>query len=86
MCLNTLRRKKRGTDLRFKNSVPADVYFDLLEKVKGKKEFKDYNLIYAIFSKSGFEPRLLELAQGNDKLILIDKTEVVITIDNCTRG
>jgi AAA+ ATPase superfamily predicted ATPase len=70
----------------YENPVPADVYFDLLEKVKGKKEFKDYNLIYAIFSKSGFEPRLLELAQGNDKLILIDKTEVVIPIDNCTRG
>jgi len=63
-----------------KNPVDADVYFDLLKKVENnneiKKVYKGYKIIYGVFSKSGFKPRLLDLTQSNPNLILIDKDEI----------
>lgn len=61
--------------------VDAPVYFALSEKVKASTEiqtaFKGYQLIYGVFSKSGFTQRLLELAQGNPQLLLINEEHII---------
>lgn len=61
--------------------VDAPVYFALNEKVRAsteiQKAFKGYQTIYGVFSKSGFTPRLLELAQGNPQLLLINEDQVI---------
>ncbi|MEE5993968.1 MAG: ATP-binding protein [Oscillospiraceae bacterium] len=53
----------------YENPVPADVYFDLKKKCESVPEFQGYEIIYGIFSKSGFEPRLKELQNENLHLI-----------------
>ena len=61
--------------------VDAPVYFALSEKVRASTEiqmtFKDYRIIYGVFSKSGFTQRLSELAQETPQLILINEEQVV---------
>lgn len=61
--------------------VDAPVYFALCEKVQASTEiktvFNGYQIIYGVFSKSGFTNRLLELAQGNPQLILINEDQVL---------
>jgi hypothetical protein len=42
----------------------------LQEKCKSQ-EFAGYDIIYGLFSKSGFSARLKEMAKDNDKLVLI---------------
>lgn len=61
----------------YEKPVGMHVYSDLLKKCECIPEFKGYKVIYAIFSKSGFEDRLKEIAKGNDEVILIDKEDVV---------
>ena len=60
--------------------VEVDVYFDLKNKVEENKElqetYKDYNCLFGIFSKSGFTPRLEDVAKENQTLLLIDKDEI----------
>lgn len=55
--------------------VDISVYVSLQEKVYGSSEltkaFKGFRVIYGLFSKSGFESRLLEIAKSNPDLILI---------------
>lgn len=55
--------------------VDAPVYFELKEKVANSKEvfkaFPGYEVIYGIFSKSGFSPRLTDIAKENACLVLI---------------
>lgn len=61
--------------------VDATVYFKLKQKVDESAEilntFKDYKIIYGVFSKSGFKQRLLELASENDHLLLINENTVL---------
>jgi len=61
--------------------VDAPVYFSLSEKVRAsaeiRKVFKGYQTICGVFSKSGFTQRLLELAQGNPQLLLINEDQVI---------
>ena len=61
--------------------VDAPVYFTLAEKVRCSTEiqtaFKGYQIIYGVFSKSGFTQRLLEQAQGNPQLLLINEDQVI---------
>lgn len=57
--------------------VDAPVYFSLKEKVSNaagiKKAFPGYEVIYGIFSKSGFTGRLLDAARENTSLLLINE-------------
>jgi AAA+ ATPase superfamily predicted ATPase len=61
--------------------VDADVYFDLQKKVIGCQElqnaFGDYEVIYGVFSKSGFTDRLLDVAQGNKGVRLINEDKMI---------
>lgn len=61
----------------YEKTVPADVYFDLQKKCTTITEFKGYELVYGVFSKSGFEPRLLEISAENENLYLVDNGELV---------
>ncbi len=57
--------------------VDADVYFDLLKKSETILDLKDYPKFYAIFSKSSFTNRLLDLAKSNSNIVLINCGELV---------
>lgn len=55
--------------------VDASVYFALKEKVDNaaeiRKSFPKYNIIYGLFSKSGFTKRMLDIAKENPNILLI---------------
>lgn len=55
--------------------VDAPVYFALKEKVDNaaeiRKSFPKYNVIYGLFSKSGFTKRMLDIAKENPNILLI---------------
>ena len=55
--------------------VDAPVYFALKEKVDNaaeiRKSFPKYNIIYGLFSKSGFTKRMLDIAKENPNILLI---------------
>lgn len=57
-------------------SVDAQVYFSLKEKVENndeiKKGFTGFELIYVLFSKSGFTNRMLDIAKENVDILLIN--------------
>lgn len=61
--------------------VDAPVYFALEEKVEKNAELKaafpGYQVLYGVFSKSGFTQRLLEQAQDNPKLILVQEDHMI---------
>lgn len=61
--------------------VDATVYFSLKEKVENaneiRKAFPGYDVIYGIFSKSGFTDRMLDMANANDSLILIQEDKAL---------
>lgn len=61
--------------------VDAPVYFTLKEKVANasgiKKAYPGYDVIYGVFSKSGFTKRLLDVAKENVGLILINEDSLV---------
>lgn len=57
--------------------VDAQVYFSLKEKVENndeiKKGFTGFELIYGLFSKSGFTNRMLDIAKENADILLINE-------------
>jgi hypothetical protein len=61
--------------------VDVGVYFDLQQKIKNcgelAKTYKDYQYDYGVFSKSGFTKRMLELAELNSELYLVNECAVV---------
>lgn len=61
--------------------VDAPVYFALKEKVANaseiKKAYPRYDVIYGVFSKSGFTQRMLDVAKENAGLILINEDSLV---------
>ncbi len=61
--------------------VDADVYFHLKKKVEASEEiqnaYKDYKILYGVFSKSGFTPRLEALHSANDCLLLINESHIL---------
>ncbi|ETT07660.1 hypothetical protein HMPREF1497_2227, partial [Fusobacterium sp. CM21] len=61
--------------------VDAPVYFDLKEKITNsneiRKTFPGYDIIYGIFSKSGFTQRLVDIAKENQGLFLINNYDVI---------
>ena len=62
--------------------VDAVVYFGLKEKVERasdiKKAFSGYDVIYGIFSKSGFTNRMIDVASENDAVLLLQEDKIVI--------
>jgi hypothetical protein len=42
-----------------------------------RKSFPEYDVIYGIFSKSGFNSRLKELAKETPNLVLINEDKVI---------
>lgn len=61
----------------YKNKeIDISIYSSLIEKSKSS-DFEGYNIIYGLFSKSGFDNRLLEIASKNDNLILINEDKII---------
>ncbi len=62
--------------------VDAPVYFALKEKVDNaaeiRKAFPEYEVIYGVFSKSGFTERMFDIAKQNTKLFLINEDRLVL--------
>ena len=59
--------------------VDVAVYSALQEKGQSKElttAFKGYEIVYGLFSKSGFTDRLVEMAAENSNLILIQEDAV----------
>ena len=60
--------------------VDAPVYFALKEKVVNageiRKAFPGYDVIYGVFSKSGFTQRMLDAAKENPELFLINEDSI----------
>ena len=63
--------------------VDAPVFFALRDKVQASAEiqsaFKGYQFLYGVFSKSGFTPRLLDMAGQNPGLFLINEDKLIQT-------
>lgn len=61
--------------------VDASVYYALFEKVQISTEiqaaFHDYQIIYGVFSKSGFTQRLLDTARKNPQLLLFNEDQMI---------
>jgi len=61
--------------------VDAPVYFALKDKVVNageiKKVYPGYEVIYGVFSKSGFTQRMLDVAKENTGLFLINEDRLV---------
>lgn len=61
--------------------VDAPIYFTLKEKVDNaseiRKSFPKYNVIYGLFSKSGFTKRMLDIAKENPNILLIHEDHLL---------
>lgn len=61
--------------------VDAPVYFSLKEKTDNAKEifktYQGYELIYGLFSKSGFTKRMFDIAKENTDIFLINEDHLV---------
>lgn len=61
--------------------VDAPVYYALEEKVKKSAElqavFPSYQVIYGLFSKSGFTQRMMDQAQGRSDILLIQEDHIL---------
>lgn len=82
MAVDQQNRRIFAGECKYHNKpVDAPVYFALEEKVQKsadlKVAFPGYQVLYGLFSKSGFTLRLLELAQGNPKLILVQENHII---------
>lgn len=61
----------------YEKPVRMRVYSELLKKCGSISEFKNYEVVHAIFSKSGFDKRLEEVAKESNGLILINGENLV---------
>ncbi len=65
------------------HSKPVDVpvFFSLQDKVYASAEihavFKNYQILYGVFSKSGFTQRMLDLSKQNPNLLLIQEDKLI---------
>ena len=59
------------------------LFFALRDKVQVSAEiqsaFKGYQFLYGVFSKSGYTPRLLDMAGQNPSLFLINEDKLIQT-------
>ena len=61
--------------------VDAPVYFSLKEKVDGaaeiRKTYPGYDVIFGLFSKSGFTQRMIDITKENTSIVLINEEHLV---------
>ena len=61
--------------------VDASVYFTLKKKVDNateiRKNFSGYEIIYGLFSKSGFTQRMIDIKNENSKILLINENIII---------
>ena len=77
---NRNRRLFLGECKYHQKPVDVAVYASLQEKAKSldlAKAFKDYEIIYGLFSKSGFTDRLTSIAEENPRLLLIQEDQLL---------
>lgn len=64
-----------------RNPVDAPVYYALKEKVLDageiRKSYPGYDVIYGVFSKSGFAQRMLDAARETSNLVLVNEDNVI---------
>ena len=64
-----------------RNPVDASVYYALKEKVLDageiRKSYPVYDVIYGVFSKSGFTQRMLNAARETSNLVLVNEDNVI---------
>lgn len=82
MAVDQQHRRIFAGECKYHNKpVDAPVYFALEEKVKKSAELKSafpgYQVLYGVFSKSGFTQRLLEQARDHPKLILVQEDHTI---------
>lgn len=82
MAVDTVNKRLFAGECKYHNQpVDADVYFELVKKVDNSSEiksaFKDYTVIYGVFSKSGFTSRMTDINNSNPNLFLINETSIV---------
>jgi hypothetical protein len=64
-----------------RNPVSLRVYADLQKKCESGV-FSQYEIVYGLFSKSGFDARVMEIASQNPNLILVDKDQLIQYSEN----
>ena len=82
MAVDTVNKRLFAGECKYHNQpVNADMYFELVKKVDNSSEiksaFKDYTVIYGVFSKSGFTSRMTDISNSNPNLFLINETSIV---------
>ena len=78
VAIDTHQKKIFAGECKYHNEpVDMRVYSALKEKCVSIPEFAGYNIIYGLFSKSNFDKRLIELAQQNKDIILVNKEELL---------
>ena len=82
MAVDTVNKRLFAGECKYHNQpIDADVYFELVKKVDNSSEiksaFKDYTVIYGVFSKSGFTSRMTDISNSNPNLFLINETSAV---------
>lgn len=82
MAVDTVNKRLFAGECKYHNQpIDADVYFELVKKVDNSSEiksaFKDYTVIYGVFSKSGFTSRMTDINNSNPNLFLINETSIV---------
>ena len=82
MAVDTVNKRLFAGECKYHNQpIDADVYFELVKKVDNSSEiksaFKDYTVIYGVFSKSGFTGRMTDISNSNPNLFLINETSIV---------
>ena len=64
-----------------RNPVDASVYYALKEKVLDageiRKSYPVYDVIYGVFSKSGFTQRMLDAARETSNLVIVNEDNVI---------
>lgn len=82
MAVDTKNKRLFAGECKYHNQpVDADVYFDLAKKVKDsaeiQKAFRNYTVIYGVFSKSGFTKRLMDIRKNNQNVLLINEDKII---------
>ena len=82
MAVDTVNKRLFAGECKYHNQpIDSDVYFELVKKVDNSSEiksaFKDYTVIYGVFSKSGFTSRMTDISNSNPNLFLINETSIV---------
>ena len=64
-----------------KKPIDASVYFGLKEKIDHNKDihkaYLNYDVIYGIFSKSGFTQRMLDISKENKSILLVNEDSLM---------